>query len=66
MAKRIYRVTFENWTLTHGWQRNFEAENVCVTGGAEQAIKVANQRIRTHYGTMRLRAESVALIATED
>lgn len=66
MSHRIYQVTFEMFDEGR-WIRNSFTRNVAVIGGAEQAIKVANERERKEQakGTPRFRVEAVELIAEE-
>lgn len=63
--RRIYRVLFEAFEQGQ-WMRNWSNRDVCVIGGAEQAIKVATQKMKADYDNKRLRAESVTLLADED
>ena len=65
MGQRIYKVHFEMFT-DGKWQTNMFSRDVAVSGGAEQAIKVAVQRERRDNGQRRIRVEAVELLAMED
>lgn len=66
-TQRIYRVKYEGFEDGR-WMSNYVARDVAVVGGAEQAIKVANQREKRdrEAGFPRTRVEEVTLLASED
>lgn len=65
MGRRIYRVKFEAFEQG-GWVQNADSRDVCVTGGAEQAIKEAVKRQKRSDAQGRYRVEQVVLVASED